>query len=1082
MSDEPKADMNLDPEMLAAYIDNRLTAEQRSEVEAQLARDPDSYAVLIDTIRALDAMNMPASEVHAVPKVRRWPIVASALAVAAAVVLVVRLQPDLLQQLRGDRVDSQMHRLVAAVGDTRYFEPRLSGGFRYGPLRTPSRGANDLSEANLQLLAAAADLQKQAQQDPTPENLNAWGAAQLLLRDYDGAIASLRDAVSAAPSARAESDLAAALIARAASQRTSADLQVALDAASTALTRDSNSREALFNRAMALELLGLTEQATEAWRAYLKSDATGAWADEARAHLQRLSPTQSFVDPFAPPRENDGVDEPATGDASIDDSRTRFLAERYWLSRLCEPSFDLRSRQRVFDRLASYQRRTADSLLVESVRSANAKSCAGYRLYANGLARLELDDLVNAAEILRKSSTLLRAAADPMALWADYHLATIGNLTRDFDAADGELRRIISAATVRGYVAIEAHALWTLGVVAGTNSRFDKAFDSLAPALVRARKAHESVLEGRLENQLADMHEFIGDAGAAWPHRANALMLASRIPNRRLRHSVYGSAASVSLRRGLQFAARHFLDAQYVANRESAPAASRLTLLLRQIDADVAAGDVEAAARRINDAKNTFAELATDPRAESLGGRLRVARARYAVLSGQDQMAVDLATEALRSFDRGRDLQKADALLIRAIALQHSGQDVAAKEDIQSVLSVLRARRAGGDTVFGSPDLQGVQDSVDLVLDGAISPESAMQLADETRALLSPLAGSGRDVVAADHPTLFFKVLDSRLRAWWITSGGLVERSIPLTRADAVRLVKSVDASMAVDIPTSETNARLERAFTTLLGPFVSQFQGHDTIRIVADWPLDSLPFAALLDPATHRYVAENHAVLMAPMAGRFDGDAPAGATTDLLMVADPLRANADIALPRLAWAVKEADALSRMYSRTVVLTGASATARRLFAAAPKARIVHIAAHAVVDRVDGRRSRLLLADDHGGGDLYGEQFVRDSWRGIEVVVLAACSTAEPDSRPASPLTLASQVLAAGPKYVIATLRPVDDRMASLFFVELHRHLARGVSAPEALHLTQVQFINRGKNAAPGEAMWPIWSPVAVFGL
>jgi CHAT domain-containing protein len=172
-----------------------------------------------------------------------------------------------------------------------------------------------------------------------------------------------------------------------------------------------------------------------------------------------------------------------------------------------------------------------------------------------------------------------------------------------------------------------------------------------------------------------------------------------------------------------------------------------------------------------------------------------------------------------------------------------------------------------------------------------------------------------------------------------------------------------------------------------------------------------------------------------------------------------------------------EGDALARLYDAVQLLSGPAATPGALLTHAPRSRIVHVAAHAAVDRDDGRRSRLLLASESGRtGDLYGEQLVQQSWTGVEVVVLAACATAEADGRPTSPMTLASQVLAAGPRYVIATLRPIDDRHASRFFLELHRLLSSGVAAPQALQRAQLQFIDRHPAATLA-----VWSPIAAFG-
>ena len=47
--------------------------------------------------------------------------------------------------------------------------------------------------------------------------------------------------------------------------------------------------EALFNRALALQMSGMTDDARTAWQAYLTIDDRSGWADEARARLRILS-------------------------------------------------------------------------------------------------------------------------------------------------------------------------------------------------------------------------------------------------------------------------------------------------------------------------------------------------------------------------------------------------------------------------------------------------------------------------------------------------------------------------------------------------------------------------------------------------------------------------------------------------------------------------------------------------------------------------------------------------------------------------------------------------------------------------
>jgi len=220
------------------------------------------------------------------------------LATAAALVLAVQLQsPRRLMFFRDahqagvDDVDPHFAKLVAAVGEERYIEGRLTGGFEYGPLRSVTRGPGDLSNQNLALLAAAGELQKAAQENPTADNLHAWGVAQLLLdnqESLDGSIQTLANAVSLSGDAEIRSDLAAAYIQRFRTTGELGDIRQALEESERALATDSGLRPAAFNRAVALELGGTVADAISAWQYYARQEESGEWSAEASRRLNRL--------------------------------------------------------------------------------------------------------------------------------------------------------------------------------------------------------------------------------------------------------------------------------------------------------------------------------------------------------------------------------------------------------------------------------------------------------------------------------------------------------------------------------------------------------------------------------------------------------------------------------------------------------------------------------------------------------------------------------------------------------------------------------------------------------------------------
>jgi tetratricopeptide (TPR) repeat protein len=313
MSHEPKASKGIDPVMLAAYIEKKLPPEQRAAVEAQLATDPDSYAVLVEAMRALDAIGDESDvpKVPGVPDVPRAPVVpmvpkatasttrllvtGGVVAMAAAIVLVL-MQPAFLQRYLGTDVDSRFERLVAAVGEERYVEPRLSGNFAYGGRRSELRGESRSAQSNVSLLTAAEAAEQAAAASPTSGNLHVWGVAQLLLGRHDDAIDTLLKAIAApAPDARMQSDLAAAYLDRAARTNDNADRVAALEHADAALAVERSSLPAAFNRALALEGLGRSSEALSAWQYFVSLDPQTGWADEARVHIRNLEGTSRPV-------------------------------------------------------------------------------------------------------------------------------------------------------------------------------------------------------------------------------------------------------------------------------------------------------------------------------------------------------------------------------------------------------------------------------------------------------------------------------------------------------------------------------------------------------------------------------------------------------------------------------------------------------------------------------------------------------------------------------------------------------------------------------------------------------------------
>ncbi len=342
----------------------------------------------------------------------------------------------------------------------------------------------------------------------------------------------------------------------------------------------------------------------------------------------------------------------------------------------------------------------------------------------------------------------------------------------------------------------------------------------------------------------------------------------------------------------------------------------------------------------------------------------------------------------------------------------------------------------------------------------------------------SPTVAEIGAVLRPDEAIVQYLVTEDRLLALVLSQAGVVAFEQASGIEDVATSVSF--ARRLIQDPTSDESTRrsvLEGLHELLMEPLAAAgvLAGRSRLLIVPHGALTYLPFAALIDPATGRYLVEDYTVTQLPSAavlpalrGRAGRPAVHGAS-DFQAFA-PFHRD----LPGSLEEVETLGATSGAETRI----GDRATESEIRGALANARIVHIATHGVLN---GRNPMFSHLEVHPDRDAVVESDGRlevHEILGLEVrsdlVFLSGCDTGlgrsgsgavEPGEDYA---TLARALLYAGARDVVATLWPLEDRAAARFAVGFYGAF-ESQGAAVALAAAQRRMIESAEFASP--AYW-----------
>ncbi|HSL81126.1 MAG TPA: CHAT domain-containing protein [Thermoanaerobaculia bacterium] len=1029
---------------------------------------------------------------------------------------------------------SLVDRFTSLYGERSPAHGRLGPG---PPLRlTESRAVPLSSFASTGALLVAAELEHRVRADRSPQDLHALGLLRLFEGRLQEAVALLEEAsLGSQGDAEILADLATASLELGLFAEQPAALLRALDTAIEALQLDPTGPVPAFNFAQVLDELGLEHQAKEAWSRYLELDPTSDWAAEARRHRDAEGLQTRDASWAVARREVDrrmdlgdlrGAEELVTEVSAkareeVYEKVFGAWAEAVEADRGEEAERLLRLARLVGSVSASQDSdHTLDDAIaaIDRVRSEGGRALRAlvfsHQSLTQGIAARRASDCERAEPLLEEAARELGRAGSPLEHLARLNLG-ICLYYQDSVAARAFLQDLLSRLSGTPYPALLGRTSWMLGLAEAQEGDPWSAIDRYRTTAEALANSNDMARATAVHTLLAEAYALLGQDELAWDHRLEALLGLTALGDsqgidRTLDEAVIALAKEGRLQTALLFQAEQIEHSRLAGN----PEMSFAYVLMLQARLLGHAGRQHEALRTLQEALSLAADMPLGAERDRLEANLRAEEG--VLLSSVDPIrALPQLDEALVAFsESGYSARLPELLHHRALARDATGDSVGAESDFLRAIDLVEERRE-------KPKNEEVRislfDAFQPIYDSAIrfdlekkdDPIRAWELAvrAKSRSLLDrrhglesrSAASTGSDAsrgrraapamprssIPAGTLVIEYAVLPEKLLIWTVRESQVrvaesevtaetLERELDLWR----RLVEA----RAPDTRLRELSAVL---FDRLIRPVAAALNPGATLLFVPDRFLSSVPFGALLDRDSGRFLIEDHRVAVTPSASLLSASpAPRSGSrprTSAVVVGNPAFDRRRFPeLEDLSGSEAEAREVAALYPRAHLLVGRDATPERVAESLADTVVLHIAAHGHTD-ADGRATLVLAAGEAGRsiGLLDLGASGPAELAGVESAFLSTCTSAPSRSGGSREgiSGLAGAFLGAGVPTVVGSLWPIDDRLSADLAVAFHQDLSAGADPVSALRAAQLSLL-AGESAAhrsPG-----VWGSFELF--
>lgn len=906
-----------------------------------------------------------------------------------------------------------------------------------------------------------------------------------------------------------------------------------LESLNQALELNPNLLEALFNRGLVHEYQELYNQAEADWRAYLEKDPSSPWATEARELLKRVESKKTIG--------RQDADEPIKAflrayDARADDAawdiykRSHALGGNQITYALIDDLLAKEPKRNPTENLQSLNylgqlelRRTEDAFTSDLARvystatpQTRALLFEAREQMVSGLNLSVGSGFAAATELFLSARTLFDKVGNvPESLLAEAAIAHAAVVQPDLERGRELLSRIIPMCEARKYKWMRAQSLSEQAHLNSNDNNFSEAISDSSKSLQLFQELDDPNSVSGVFNQLATLHRFLNDTETSFSYLRRALTAAGmqRAPPK----EVWGIHITTSLTLNAIQLYRAALDYQKEALQLAL--ASKAPLFISRSYQNL--GRTYGLLRQFDLAMQNV-RLAFEQgrlREKELNGQNMMASA--SLILGDLYRAAGDPTNALAAYDESSRRYETMNFLHYSYAA-HKGKflchlalknDDMAQQELQTVLSLFDKFR---EKILGTRQqnffFDREQDTYDLAIDFTYfrlgNERRAFEYSENNRARnLRELMHRGAEITESDRgmdlqalkqstsekvsltaseienqlpeqvQIVEYAVLEKKLLIWHVTRRhGVVSKSVDI---ESTKLTEAVETALIQIERRDEQGsaASLKSLYRLIVEPIREKLDPNLVLCFVADKTLHFVPFGALMNDQSGRYLVQDFRIMTSSSATVLidltnQAKTRTAVTEErLLAVGNPAfdRA-ANPKLSNLPGAISEVRQIARNYlsSPPRILTASHATRSSIMDELPRADVAHFAAHYEVDPRSTLASKLLLASDPtqpahhersglSAGDIYGMNLAR-----TRLVILAGCKTGiEQQFGGEGPVGFARSFLVAGVPVVVASLWPVDSDATSQLMIAFHRfRKAEHKPTAEALMLAQREIMSR----------------------